>query len=241
METKMIKIPFDIEKAKRIQAGVEEGKIVNGEGYAARIICWDRKDSDQPLIALLMHPEKEYICAYTTKGCFNFDNTPCPSDLALLVPGTSQYKEGDILKTNDSFFILKGFFKNKCTYWAAYKNGDINFSTLKDACWTAQSNVMGYASEDDKQKFIKALKKSNDLISFRCLKNFFGIQYCFEPFQKVLARLDNNCAWEAALFSHIYDSEDMPFCTVGSITYAQCIPYNEETKHLLGTDNDLEF
>lgn len=248
METKMITIPFDIEKAKRIQAGVEEGKIVSGDGYDARIICWDRKGPDQPLIALIMHTKIEYIRAYTNKGCFDSDNTTSPFDLSLVVPSqykeddVLKYKEGDILKTFDgSVFIFKEISKGACKYYAAYKNESITFSILQNNYWTSQSNVIGYASEDDKQKFIEALKKHNDLKSFKCLKNFFGIQYCFEPFQKVLVRLEEGDVWEASLFSNLYNSKDMPFCTVGGITYAQCIPYNEETKHLIGTDGNLEF
>lgn len=245
METKMIKIPFDIEKAKRIQAGVEEGKLVRADGYDARIICWDKKDSDYPLVALIMKGEQEHIHSYTNKGCyFSFDDVLPSLNLALLIPETSQYKEGDILKTLNSFFIFKELSGAKCKCYAAYKNGDVYFPSLKDSSdnyWATQLNIIGYASEEDKQKFIKALKKHNDLTSFKCLKNFFGIQYCFEPFQKVLVRFRDGDTWEASLFSHLHNNENEPFCTVGGINYAQCIPYNEETKHLLGTDNDLEF
>lgn len=245
METKMITIPFEVEKAKRIQSGIEEGKIVSDGGYEARIICWDKKDSDYPLVALVMRDGKESVYNYTNKGCVNFGGISSLLDLVLLVPETSLYKEGDILKTFNSFFIFKELSGAKCKCYAAYKNGDIYFPTLKDSSdnyWATQLNIIGYASEEDKQKFIKALKKHNDLTSFKCLKNFFGIQYCFEPFQKVLVRFRDGDTWEASLFSHLRNSnKNEPFCTVGGINYAQCIPYNEETKHLLGTDNDLEF
>ena len=72
METKMITIPFEVEKAKRIQSGIEEGKIVSDGGYEARIICWDKKDSDYPLVALVMRDGKESVYNYTNKGCVNF-------------------------------------------------------------------------------------------------------------------------------------------------------------------------
>ena len=245
METKMIKIPFDIEKAKRIQAGVEEGKIIRADGYDVRIICWDRKDSDYPLVALVIKGDQEHIFGYTNKGYFSFDDTQSSLDLALLIPETSLYKEGDILKTFDSFFIFKELSEAKCKCYAAYKNGDVYFPSLKadskDNYWTTQSSIIGYASEYDKHKFIEALKKYNNLNSLKCLKDFFGIQYCFEPFQKVLVRFHDSDTWAVSLFSHLHNNENEPFCTVGGINYAQCIPYNEETKHLLGTDNDLEL
>lgn len=245
METKMIKIPFDIEKAKRIQAGVEEGKIVRADGYDVRIICWDRKDSNYPLIALVMVDGTEVTYSYANKGRFNSSGSSSPFDLVLLVPETSQYKEGDILKTLNSFFIFKELSGAKCKCYAAYKNGDVYFPSLKansnDNYWATQSSIIGYASEYEKHKFIEALKKYNDLNSFKCIKDFFGVQYCFEPFQKVLVRFHDSDTWAVSLFSHIHYNENEPFCTVGGINYAQCIPYNKETMHLLGTDNDLKL
>ena len=60
----------------------------------------------------------------------------------------------------------------------------------------------------------------------------------FKSFDKVLARDYSNDNWECALFSHIekLKSGDRVL-TVGSF-YNMCIPYNEETKHLVGTTED---
>ena len=58
------------------------------------------------------------------------------------------------------------------------------------------------------------------------------------PFDKILARDANNHLWECALLSHIdYLNEEYKVITVGSC-YTWCIPYNEETKHLIGTRED---
>lgn len=56
-----------------------------------------------------------------------------------------------------------------------------------------------------------------------------------QPFDKVLVR-DEDCYWTADLFSHIDDSIDRVCCSWYS--WKQCIPYNEETKHLVGTSDD---
>ena len=60
-------------------------------------------------------------------------------------------------------------------------------------------------------------------------------------FEKVLVRLRNDCIWHATFFSH-YDKEVKwgcyPFVTTGSRSYSECIPYNEDTKHLLGTSDE---
>ena len=55
-----------------------------------------------------------------------------------------------------------------------------------------------------------------------------------QPFDKVLIRNVYNGFWNAAFFSYI--AGQWVNC-VGSGT-AECIPYNEETKHLLGTKED---
>ena len=55
-----------------------------------------------------------------------------------------------------------------------------------------------------------------------------------QPFDKVLIRNVDNGFWNAAFFSYI--AGQWVNC-VGSGT-AECIPYNEETKHLLGTKEE---
>lgn len=56
-----------------------------------------------------------------------------------------------------------------------------------------------------------------------------------QPFDKVLVR-DEDCYWTADLFSHIDDSIGRVCCSWYS--WKQCIPYNDETKYLVGTTND---
>ena len=59
-----------------------------------------------------------------------------------------------------------------------------------------------------------------------------------QPFDKILARDGNHHIWTGALLSHIDDlNEENKVITVGSC-YMRCIPYNEETKHLIGTTDD---
>ena len=56
----------------------------------------------------------------------------------------------------------------------------------------------------------------------------------FKPFDKVLVRDGNKNVWKADIYSH-YDSKAViPYVCIGSY-YNQCIPYNENTAHLLGT------
>ena len=56
------------------------------------------------------------------------------------------------------------------------------------------------------------------------------------PFDKVLTRCDNSQKWNIDLFGY-FDKLYKGVCCLDS--YLQmCIPYNEETKHLVGTTND---
>lgn len=55
----------------------------------------------------------------------------------------------------------------------------------------------------------------------------------FKPFDKVLVRDSSLATWRANFYSHL-DSNGLHVCI--SSTWNQCIPYNEETKHLVGTN-----
>ena len=61
------------------------------------------------------------------------------------------------------------------------------------------------------------------------------------PFDRVLVRLTKDCIWNATFFSH-YDKEVnwgcYPCVTTSCKSYDKCIPYNDETKHLLGTSDE---
>ena len=57
-----------------------------------------------------------------------------------------------------------------------------------------------------------------------------------QPFDKVLARVGKYNDWFAEFFSHIDDSIGRVCCS--GYSWKQCIPYNDETKHLVGTRND---
>lgn len=62
--------------------------------------------------------------------------------------------------------------------------------------------------------------------------------HTLQPFDKILARDGNHHIWECALLSHIDDlNKEYKVITVGS-GYTWCIPYNDETKHLVGTTED---
>lgn len=61
----------------------------------------------------------------------------------------------------------------------------------------------------------------------------------FKPFDKVMVRQDDDWCWDCSLFSR-YDPDDdwYNFVTLEGNRNHVCIPYNEETEHLIGTTDD---
>ena len=62
-----------------------------------------------------------------------------------------------------------------------------------------------------------------------------------KPFDRVLVRLTKDGVWHATFFSH-YDKEVnwgcYPCVTTSCKSYSKCIPYNDDTKHLVGTTEE---
>ena len=60
-----------------------------------------------------------------------------------------------------------------------------------------------------------------------------------QPFDKVLARNFNDQIWHADIFSHVETDEDGSYYNViKDDNYLMVIPYNDDTKHLLGTNEE---
>lgn len=61
-----------------------------------------------------------------------------------------------------------------------------------------------------------------------------------QPFDKVLVRDNEDERWKPTFFGFKNENkENYPYVTVSGY-YAQCVPYNEQTKHLLGTNKTYE-
>ena len=83
-------------------------------------------------------------------------------------------------------------------------------------------------------------KDERDWSKFKLKKPKFDPN-TLKPFDKVLVRLTKDGIWNVTFFSH-YDKEVKwgcyPFVTTSSKSYSMCIPYNDKTKHLVGTSNE---
>lgn len=99
---------------------------------------------------------------------------------------------------------------------------------------------MRYATEEEKQQLFGALEKEGKAWDSEKKQVVNLKPKCeFKPFDKVLGRNEKDDVWEAELFSHYREESQYPFRCIG-FGRKYCIPYNEETAHLLGTTDDWE-
>lgn len=252
MEHKLVKVPFDVELAKKITNKECEGKIITRNGRNARIVCFDMK-SDNCIVAIIQDEFDEFVYSYPKDGCIIL-NKQSGSDLILEIPEYMTFKDGDIIKlSNDTYTWLsiikdidladdgKGgllyFTNDYVSILINDGNGSVDIDTYSDAGCNVEK-----ATEEEKQKLIDAMKANESPKAKEYLKRFFGIEekkeYEFKPKDWVLCRSGDE--WCLCRFSHKTMRFDgvLMFVTVGGIAYEQCIPYNEQTAHLIGKTDD---
>ena len=79
-------------------------------------------------------------------------------------------------------------------------------------------------------------KEQRDWSKFKVKKPKFDPK-TLQPFDKVLAKSDYFNNWRCDLFSHISTKGCFRFICAGH-GYHYCIPYNDDTKHLVGTTEE---
>lgn len=86
--------------------------------------------------------------------------------------------------------------------------------------------------------------------TFKIIEDDMQNQFEFKPFDQVLVRMDYHIhpgvqnkpyLWSTATFSHTEKTDDgrTTYCA-NSILWDECIPYNENTVHLVGTNKSYE-
>lgn len=160
-----------------------------------------------------------------------------------------EFKDGDIV------VVDKNKEMNLAKIIAIYNDGDILLGfksyaylnvSLEKLNFCSEVLVCGrtprLASEEENQQLFDALAKEGkrwnpDTKLFEDLPK----KCVLMPFDKVLVRIDEGFPWIADFFSH-YSKEDgaLPYICIEHNGVPCCIPYNEETAHLLGTTDDWE-
>ena len=178
MEKKYIKVPFDVGMAKRIQNKECEGRIATKKDYHIRVVCWDRK-GPAPIIGLIdIGDGSESIEHYYSNGVsLHKHDEENGWNLMLEVPEYMTFKDGDVIvfgHTEKSLAI--GIFHRQQSYKAheCYVKLDWFGGLVYDADKLTYNNAR-FATEQEKQKLIKALQESKDVEAKECLKKI-GIE-----------------------------------------------------------------
>jgi hypothetical protein len=158
-----------------------------------------------------------------------------------------EFKDGDIvfmkgIKSKlfaNCIFILKGEYKDgdERAFYYAFYNADNKFTEAEYGNTKVHYSLRS-ATDSEKQQLFDALAKKGKTWDAE-KKTMVDLKpKCkFKPFDKVLGRNEKDDVWEAELFSHYREESQYPFRCIG-FSRKYCIPYNEETAHLLGTTDE---
>ena len=186
--------------------------------------------------------EKEY----TLVGCDGSVITRPIQDVDRLASAFTiqDARDGNVLASPECYVIFKEIdglnIKCYCTYHYLGFNPCLYRDTVqnKNAFLPAtkeQHDALMKAINDAGYKWNAKTKTLEELI-----KPKFDPK-TLKPFDRVLVRLTKDCIWNATFFSH-YDKEVnwgcYPFVTTSCKSYDRCIPYNDDTKHLVGTTDE---
>ena len=231
----MITIPFDLELAKKINNGERNGMIVtDGDNYRVEFVY--HREESFPILGVI-HTDHGIISDWFSNNGFGGKNYR----LKLKVPEYTTFKDGDVLSNEqgDYLFILNTNGEYLTSFHASWEKG--RGVVIPRKAHADCNNIEKYrlATEDERQKFIDALKTSKEPKAKMCLKQFFGIEiepeYKFKPFDKVLVRDTEDDDWHVSLFvREIADAqykEERYECLNGT-GWIYCIPY-EGNEHFL--------
>lgn len=105
----------------------------------------------------------------------------------------------------------------------------INDNAIDDyECFTKDGKYFANEHGANGECLLFPSKENRDWSKFKVEKP----SYKFKPFDKVLVRRSEITHWICNYFSHM--CENYYVCLGGDI-WTYCIPYNDETKHLVGT------
>lgn len=142
------------------------------------------------------------------------------------------FKEGDVLEnTSDEVFpkyvIFKKFVDDKYTTFEAINGIVLGDEPVKYSI----QNTLSYSKVKDEDMALEIKKKIQNIVDKKTRTSATE----FHPFDKVLVRNHDKYPWCPAFFGLKSDlGEQCPYITSNG-AYRYCIPYDEKTKHLLGT------
>lgn len=163
-----------------------------------------------------------------------------------------EFKDGDIVFMKgikggyyaNCIFILRSEYKDgdERAFYYAFYNTDDKF-TIAEYGNTRVHYSLRPATDSEKQQLFDALAKKGKAWDAEKKQIVDLKPKCeFKPFDKVLCRNSKDDTWEADFFARLTRKEidytqSGKYLCVGDL-WMYCIPYNEETAHLLGTTDE---
>ena len=125
------------------------------------------------------------------------------------------------------FYGIDGFFKHLVC--VTHKDGSFYMFTKEGYLYD------GY---DDAECLLFPSKDQRDWSKFTTpwIKKERFDPKTLKPFDRVLVRNSKIEKWRCNHFSYFNEGNECPYVTF--ISYKFCVPYNDDTKHLVGTTND---
>lgn len=155
-----------------------------------------------------------------------------------------EFKDGDIVVYGKSVAICRKFYKHTLCFYVSLN--DMFGLLFNDE--VESSEEYRFATEEEKQQLFSALEKEGkDWDSEHKMIVDLKPKYEFKPMDLCLMKYIgkyNNRGWELCQYAYTEhrvssSGEQRDFYhSVGGEIYAECIPYNEDTKHLLGTKTE---
>lgn len=145
-----------------------------------------------------------------------------------------KFKDGDIVVYGKSVAICRRIYKHTLSFYVSLNE----MVGLLFADEVESSEEYRFATDEDKLQLFDALAKEGKAWDAE-KKQVVDLKPKVElkPFDKVLSRRCSEDYWVLNFYSHKTDYYHI--CIDGS-SNLYCIPYNEETAHLLGTTDDWE-
>ena len=157
-------------------------------------------------------------------------------DLTKILEGCPEGTK--LYSTVNGEVIFQNVASFSCDYPITAKAYNKNKNSMKNACFTKDGT---YMLDYDGECVLFPSKEQRDWSKF---ERFWDKPKAerfdpktLQPFDKVLAKDGFSSKWTCSFFSHMDNDVSFPvYCSGGY--FKVCIPYNEETKHLVGTSDD---
>ena len=158
-----------------------------------------------------------------------------------------KYKKEDMNEKIDLTKILKDCPKGTKFYTSVW--GEASFERiLERRFYTIGIDTLSgykyltkegrYINADDAECILFPSKDQRDWSKFTAplYKNEKFDPKTLKPFDRVLVRDFKTCKWRCEHFSYFKENDSYPYMC--STSHTLCIPYNDETKHLVGTTDE---